>query len=47
MSQAAYERQQARLELYEKLEEAAAEAAKGDKGLGHADMMGLLRDRLR
>ncbi|MBI5242697.1 MAG: type II toxin-antitoxin system Phd/YefM family antitoxin [Elusimicrobia bacterium] len=45
MSQAAYERQQARLELYEKLEEAEADAAKGDRGIGHKEMMRALRKR--
>ena len=47
MSQAAYERQEARLELYEKLEEAEADALRGDKGISHAEMMDVLRDRLK
>ena len=47
MSQAAYERQQARLELYEQLEDAAADAAAGDKGIPHQEMIRSLRKRLR
>ena len=47
MSQAAYDRQQARLELYAKLEEAEAEAGRGDKGLDRAAMMRILRKRLK
>lgn len=46
LSQAAYERLQARLELYEKLDRADADAARGDRGLSHKDMMASLR-RLR
>lgn len=38
MSQAAYDRQQARLELYEALDSAEADSAAGDKGVGHAEM---------
>lgn len=47
MSQAAFEQQQARLELYEKLDEAEADAARGDEGIGHAEMMRALRKRVR
>jgi prevent-host-death family protein len=47
MSHAAYERQQARLELYDKLEVAHAQAAKGDKGISHENMMRLLKERLK
>ncbi len=43
MSQAAYDRQQAKLELYLKLEEADADAAAGDKGISHKEMMRELR----
>lgn len=43
MSQAAYEQQQARIELYEKLDAAEAEAARSDKGIGHKEMMRRLR----
>ena len=37
MSSAAYERHQARLELYEKLEEAERSAAQGDRGITVAE----------
>ncbi len=47
MSQAAYERQQAKLELYAKLEEAELDAARGDKGVSHLEMMGMLREKTR
>ncbi|MBI3553999.1 MAG: type II toxin-antitoxin system Phd/YefM family antitoxin [Elusimicrobia bacterium] len=43
MSAAAYERQQARLDLYEKLDEAEADASRGDKGISHSEMMRALR----
>ena len=46
MSQAAYERLEARLEIYEKLEEAEADAARGDQGVPHAEMMRALRRAL-
>ena len=39
MSQAAYDLQQARLELYLNLEQANADAAAGDKGISHKEMM--------
>ena len=45
MSQAAYERVHARLELYGKLEETEADAARGDRGIGHKEMMAALRQR--
>ena len=47
MSQAAFERQQARLELYEKLGEAELDAARGDEGIDHAEMMRRLRKPAR
>ena len=47
MSHAAYERQQAMLELYEKLDEAEADVLRGDKGISHAEMMRTLRERLK
>ena len=47
MSQATFEQQQARLELYEKLDEAEAEDARGDEGVTHAEMMRELRKRAR
>ena len=47
MSQAAYDEQQARLELYDKLEEANVDAARGDRGVPHKEMMRVLRERLR
>ena len=47
MSQAHYERLQAQLELYRKLGEAEAEAAKGVKGIGHREMIRRLRARLQ
>lgn len=46
MSQAQYDRLQAELELYRKLEEAEAQAARGAKGIGHRGMMRRLRARL-
>lgn len=46
MSQAHYERLQAQLELYRKLDEAEAQAVKGAKGIGHGEMMRRLRARL-
>ena len=45
MSQAAYEQQQARLELYERLETAEVDAHVGHRGLAHAAMMRRLRHR--
>ena len=47
MSHAAYEQQQARLELYEKLDEAEAEVLRGDKLISHAEAMRTLRARLK
>ncbi|MEK7746946.1 MAG: type II toxin-antitoxin system Phd/YefM family antitoxin [Elusimicrobiota bacterium] len=47
MSQATYERQQAKLELYAKLEEAELDAARGDKGVSHSELMGILREKTR
>lgn len=46
MSQAHYDRLQARLELYEKLDEAEAQAAKRSKGIGHRELMRRLRARV-
>ena len=46
MSQAHYDRLQAQLELYRKLDEAEAQAIKGAKGIGHHEMMRRLRARL-
>ncbi|TBR24783.1 type II toxin-antitoxin system Phd/YefM family antitoxin [bacterium] len=43
MSQAAYERQQARLELYAELDRAEVEAQTGKGTLSHAEMMRRLR----
>ena len=45
MSQAAYERVQSRLELYGKLDEAEADAAGGDRGISHKEMMAALGKR--
>jgi prevent-host-death family protein len=47
MSHAHYDRLQAQLELYRKLDEAETLAAKGAKGIGHREMMRRLRTRLR
>ncbi len=47
MSQAHYDRLQAQLELYRKLDEAEVQAATGAKGIGHREMMRRLRARLR
>lgn len=46
MSQALYEQMQARLELYEKLEEAEAVVRKGQKGRSHAEVIQSLKSRL-
>ncbi len=46
MSQAHYERLQAQLELYRKLDEAETQATRGAKGIGHREMMRRLRARL-
>lgn len=43
LSQSAYDQQQARLELYERLEEAAADAKTGRGAISHARMMRKLR----
>jgi prevent-host-death family protein len=46
MSHAHYERLQAQLELYRKLDEAEVQAAKGAKGIGHREMIRRLRARI-
>lgn len=46
MSQAHYDRLQAQLELYWKLDEAETQATRGAKGIGHREMMRRLRARL-
>lgn len=46
MSLALFERQQALLDLYQKLDEAEEDSAKHPKGIPHGKMMRLLRDRL-
>ncbi len=46
LSQAHYDRLEARLELYRKLDEAEAQAAKGAKGIWHREMIRRLRARL-
>ena len=43
MSQAAYDRERAKLELYLKLDEANDDIAAGDKGISHRAMMRKLR----
>lgn len=47
MSQGHYEQLQARLELYEKLAAAEAQAAAGRKGIPHARVLANLRRRIR
>jgi len=47
MSQALYDRLQARLELYQKLEEAELDARLRPKGISHRQMMRKLRQALR
>ena len=47
MSMAAYERQQARLELYAKLLEAQEEERQGMPMVSHAEMMKRLRSRVK
>ena len=47
MSQAHYDRLQAQLELYRKLDEAETQAGRGTKGIGHREMMRRLRARLQ
>jgi len=44
MSQAAYDQQQARLDLYAKLDASEAESARGS--IGHAEMMRRLKSKL-
>ena len=46
MSLALFERQQALLDLYQKLDEAEEDSVKHPKGLPHKKMMRLLKDRL-
>ncbi len=46
MSQAAYEQDQARLELYSKLDEAESEAASGDGTVTHDALMLRLKSKL-
>lgn len=46
MSMAYYERQQALLDLYRKLGEAEAEAARGEKTVSHQEMIREMRSRL-
>ena len=46
MSQAAYEQQEARLELYAKLDEAEAESASGRGVVGHEELMSRLKNKL-
>lgn len=45
MSQAAYEREQARLELYAKLDQGAMESARGDAVVEHSELMRRLKSR--
>ena len=47
MSQAHYDRLQARLELYRRLEEAEAQVRRGRAGIDHQTMMRRLRKRIR
>ena len=46
MSQAAYEQDQARLELYAKLAEAESEAVSGDGTVAHNELMERLKSKL-
>lgn len=46
MSQAAYEQDQARLELYSKLDEAEAESEAGRGAVAHEDLMARLKSKL-
>ncbi|MBI4012526.1 MAG: type II toxin-antitoxin system prevent-host-death family antitoxin [Candidatus Rokubacteria bacterium] len=46
MSHAHYDRLQAQLELYRKLDEAEVQAVKGAKGIGHREMIRRLRARI-
>lgn len=46
MSQAAYEQDQARLELYAKLDAAESEAASGQGAVAHNDLMERLKSKL-
>lgn len=46
MSLALYEQQQALLDLYRKLGEAEAEAARGESGISHDEMIREMRSRL-
>ncbi|MDP3543784.1 MAG: type II toxin-antitoxin system prevent-host-death family antitoxin [Elusimicrobiota bacterium] len=46
MSQAAYEQDQARLELYSKLDEAEAESEAGRGAVAHEELMARLKSKL-
>jgi prevent-host-death family protein len=46
LSMEEYERQQARLELYQKLAEAEDEAAQGAERKSHDEVMSMLRDKV-
>ena len=46
MSQAHYDRLEAQLELYRKLDEAESQTSRGTKGFGHKEMIRRLRARL-
>jgi prevent-host-death family protein len=46
MSQAHYDRLEAQLELYRKLDEAESQASQGTKGIGHREMIRRMRARL-
>ena len=46
MSQAHYDRLEAELELYRKLDGAESQASRGTKGIGHKEMIRRLRARL-
>ncbi|QQR79390.1 MAG: type II toxin-antitoxin system prevent-host-death family antitoxin [Deltaproteobacteria bacterium] len=46
MTQALYEQMQAKLELYQKLEESETEYRQGKKGRSHSEVMKSLRSRL-
>ena len=47
MSHAHYERLQNRLELYQKLDEAEALDAAGEKGVSHSEMMATLKSMIK
>lgn len=47
ISHARYERERAMMELRDKLDESTRSSRRGDRGIGHNEMMRLIRKRIR